>query len=82
MLYPDFKFKDLSKKQLLKLASEYNVKVNGSLPNNTTSEEELIELIENQLQVLEDGSIVRKDNKPSHKEVKLQGGAKIRLIII
>ena len=59
-----------------------NVKVNGSLPNNTTSEEELIELIENQLEVLEDGSIVRKDNKPSHKEVKLQGGAKIRLIII
>jgi len=78
----DFKFNMLSKRQLLKLASAYNVKIQGAMPNDKTSYEELLELIEKSLSILEDGSIIRNDEKQSYKEVKLSGGSKVRMIII
>lgn len=78
----DFKFNMLSKRQLIKLAIAYGIKIQGALPNDYNSNEELLELIENNLKILDDGSIVKKDEKPSEKEVKLSGGSKVRMIII
>ena len=78
----EFNFDMLSKKQLLKLCSAYNVKIQGTMPNDSMSYEELLELVKEHLVVLDDGSIVRKDDKKNHHEVKLQGGSKIRMIII
>jgi hypothetical protein len=81
----EFKFEMLSKRQLLKLASAYSVKIQGSMPNNHTSEEELLSAVKKQLKILDDGSILRHDEKDSlnyDREVKLTGGAKVRMIII
>lgn len=78
----EFKFNMLSKKQLLKLASAYSVKIQGAMPNSKTSDEDLLEAIESQLIVLEDGSIERKDKKESHNEVKITGGSRVRIIIL
>lgn len=78
----DFKFNLLTKRQLLKLASAYSIKIQGAMPNDHTSFEELLEVIENNLKILDDGSIVKKDEKPNEKEVRLSGGSKIRMIII
>jgi len=78
----EFKFNMLSKKQLLKLASAYSVKIQGSMPNSKTSDEDLLEAIESQLIVLPDGSIERKDKKESYNEVKITGGSRVRIIIL
>jgi len=77
-----FEFSMLSKKQLLKLCIHYSLKMHGSIPNNYNTEEELLKLVEDNLKVNDDGSIARKDNAESEKEVKLMGGSKIRMIII
>ena len=78
----DFNFDMLSKRQLLKLAGAYNVKLNGSMPNTKDPIEDIIEKIKEELKVLEDGAIVRKDEKKSHNEIKLIGGNACRMIII
>jgi hypothetical protein len=80
--FEDFKFSMLSKRQLLKLCSAYDVKIQGALPNDKDSLEDILELVENTLQILDDGSIVRRDEKITPKEVKLSGGSKVRMIII
>jgi len=78
----DFDFNMLSRKQLLKLCSYYNLKIQGSMPNYSTSDDDLQELVRDNLKVLEDGTIAKKDNKAIDSEVKLLGGSKIRMIII
>lgn len=79
----DFKFSMLTKRQLLKLASSYNLKIQGAMPNNTTTIEELLELVEKNLKVLEDGAIVKKDESKSFNEVKVSGsGVGVRITII
>jgi len=77
-----FKFNMLSRKQLLKIASAYTVKIQGSMPNNKTSDAELLEAIESQLVVLPDGSIERQDKKEPYNEVKITGGSRVRIIIL
>jgi len=78
-----FTFDELSKRQLLKLASAYNVKQQGAMPNDKTSLEELRELIKKNLKIEDDGTIVKISEKvDSDKEVKLAGGARVRMIII
>jgi hypothetical protein len=79
----DFSFDMLSRKQLLKLCSYYSLKIQGAMPNNHTSDGELHELVNNNLTVLEDGTIEKKDDDaPVEKEIKVIGGARIRMIII
>ena len=79
----DFKFSDLTKRQLLKLCLSYNLKIEGSVPNDSNTIEELLELVETHLKVLDDGAIVRKDKGKSHNEVKISGGnANVRITII
>jgi hypothetical protein len=78
----EFKFSMLSKKQLIKLCGAYNVKINGSIPNNNDSLEDILYAVELQLKVLDDGSIMRKDDKNIHNDAKFHGGNKVRLIII
>jgi hypothetical protein len=78
----EFKFNMLSKKQLLKLASAYSVKIQGAMPNSKTSDEDLLNAIESQLTVLPDGSIERIDKKESYNEVKITGGSRVRIIIL
>jgi hypothetical protein len=78
----EFNFNMLSRKQLLKLANAYNVKINGGLANPKTSDDELHDAINEQLSVLPDGSIERKDKSTPHNEIKIQGGARVRIIIL
>jgi len=81
----EFNFDMLSKRQLLKLCNYYSLKINGALPNNFTSDEELLNLVKDNLIIEEDGMIVKKDeenNKKQPNEIKLYGGSKIRMIII
>jgi hypothetical protein len=54
------------------------------MPNSYTSDEDLYKLVNNNLKVLEDGTIEKKEDNdiPVEKEIKLLGGAKIRMIII
>jgi hypothetical protein len=80
----DFSFDMLSRKQLLKLCSYYSLKLQGAMPNSYTSDEDLHKLVNNNLKVLEDGTIEKKEDNdiPVEKEIKLLGGAKIRMIII
>lgn len=79
----DFKFKDLTKRQLLKLCLSYSLKIEGSVPNHSNTYEELLELVENNLKVLKDGAIVKNDGSKSHNEVKVSGGsANVRITII
>jgi hypothetical protein len=46
-----FTFDELSKRQLLKLASAYNIKQQGAIPNDKMDLEELRELIKNNLKI-------------------------------
>jgi hypothetical protein len=78
----EFSFSMLTKRQLVKLAAAYNVKVNGALFNTSDPLEDILKAVNEELTVLEDGSIVRKDSKEAHKEIKLEGGAKVRMIIL
>ena len=81
----EFNFDMLSKRQLLKLCNYYSLKINGALPNNFTSDEELLTLVKDNLEVKEDGMIIKKgddDNAIQPNEIKLYGGSKIRMIII
>jgi ACT domain-containing protein len=78
----DFNFDMLTMRQLIKLAGAYNVKLNGSIPNIHDSMEDIVTKIKEELKVLEDGAIVRKDEKKSHNEIKLLGGNSCRMIII
>ena len=80
----EFKFEMLSRKQLQKLANYYSLTIYGSLPNKFTSDEELLKLINDNLKVLDDGTIAKKneDNKEDKVEIKLLGGSRIRMIII
>jgi len=78
----EFKFDMLSKKQLLKLCSYYSLKIQGAMPNYFTSDEDLLKLVNDNLKVLDDGSIAKKDDKETDVEIKLLGGSKIRMIII
>jgi len=79
----DFKFSMLTKRQLLKLCLSYNLKIQGSTPNDINTKEELLELVEDNLKVLDDGGIVKKDESRSFNEVKISGGsANVRITII
>lgn len=78
----DFNFNMLSRKQLLKLCSYYSLKIQGAMPNQYTTDEELYQLVSDNLVVLDDGTIARKDDKTITSEIKLLGGSKIRMIII
>jgi hypothetical protein len=78
-----FTFDELSKRQLLKLASAYNIKMQGAMPNDKVELEELKELIKKNLKIEDDGSIIKTSTKTDDdKEVKLSGGARVRMIII
>jgi hypothetical protein len=78
-----FTFDELSKRQLLKLASAYNIKKQGAMPNDKMDLDELRDLIKENLKIEDDGTIIKitdKDN--TDKEVRLAGGARVRMIII
>lgn len=78
-----FTFDELSKRQLLKLASAYSIKQQGAMPNDKSSIEELRELIKKNLKIEDDGTITKISEKTENdKEVKLSGGARVRMIII
>jgi hypothetical protein len=78
-----FTFDELSKRQLLKLASAYTIKHQGAMPNDKMDIEELRELIKKNLKIEEDGTIIKTSEKNENdKEVKLSGGARVRMIII
>jgi hypothetical protein len=78
----EFNFNMLSRRQLQKLCNYYSLKISGALPNKYTTDEELLQLVEENLQVLDDGTIARKEDKEDIIEVKLLGGSRIRMIII
>lgn len=78
----DFNFKMLTHRQLLKLASAYNVYIQGAMPNAKTPYEDLLEVIEKNLEVTSDGSIKRKDDKNGNKEASFLLGSGVRVIII
>jgi uncharacterized protein YfbU (UPF0304 family) len=78
----DFNFKMLTHRQLLKLASAYNVYIQGAMPNNKTPYEDLLKIIENGLEVTSDGTIKRRDDKSGNKEASFLLGSGIRVIII
>lgn len=78
----DFNFKMLTHRQLLKLASAYNVYIQGTMPNGKTPYEDLLEVIEKNLEVTSDGSIKRKDDKSGNKEASFLLGSGVRVIII
>jgi hypothetical protein len=78
----EFNFNMLSRRQLQKLCNYYSLKISGSLPNKYTTDDELLHLVEENLQVLDDGTIARKEDKEDIVEVKLLGGSRIRMIII
>jgi hypothetical protein len=78
-----FTFDELSKRQLLKLASAYTIKQQGAMPNDKMDIEELRELIKKNLKIEPDGTIVKTSEEDNNdKEVKLTGGARVRMIII
>jgi hypothetical protein len=78
-----FTFDELSKRQLIKLASAYSIKQQGAMPNDKSSIEELRELIKKNLKIEDDGTITKISEKTENdKEVKLSGGARVRMIII
>jgi hypothetical protein len=78
-----FTFDELSKRQLIKLASAYSIKLQGAMPNDKSSIEELRELIKKNLKIEDDGTITKISEKTENdKEVKLSGGARVRMIII
>jgi len=78
-----FTFDELSKRQLLKLASAYSIKQQGAMPNDKSDLEELRELIKKNLKIEDDGTITKISEKTeTDKEVKLTGGARVRMIII
>ena len=78
-----FTFDELSKRQLIKLASAYNVKYQGAMPNDKMDIEELRDLIKKNLKIENDGTIIKiSDKNHNDKEVKLTGGARVRMIII
>jgi hypothetical protein len=78
-----FTFDELSKRQLLKLASAYTIKHQGAMPNDKMDIEELRELIKKSLKIEPDGTIIKTSEKDNNdKEVKLTGGARVRMIII
>ena len=78
----EFNFNMLSRKQLFKLCSYYSIKAQGAMPNGYTTDEELQKLVSDNLIILDDGSIAKKDNKTIESEIKLIGGSRIRMIII
>jgi hypothetical protein len=78
----EFNFDELTFRQLIKIASAYNLKINGAQPNTSVPVEELRELVKSNLKILKDGSIVKNDETKSYNEVSLTGGAKVRMIII
>ena len=80
----EFNFDMLSRKQLLKLCSFYSLKIQGAMPNQYTSLEDLLKLVKDNLKVTDDGTIAKTDEKTDTKEfeVKLLGGSRIRMIII
>lgn len=78
-----FTFDELSKRQLLKLALAYNIKQQGAMPNDKMDLEELRELVKKNLRIEDDGTIIKTSEKTdTDKEVKLAGGARVRMIII
>lgn len=78
----DFKFSMLTQRQLLKLCSAYNVYIQGAMPNYKTDYDELLKIVEDQLEVLDDGTIQRKDEKKTNKDASFLLGSGIRVIII
>ena len=53
------------------------------MPNDKMDIEELRELIKKNLKIEEDGTIIKTSEKNENdKEVKLSGGARVRMIII
>jgi hypothetical protein len=78
----DFKFSMLTIRQLIKLCSEYKVFIQGAMPNYNTPYADILEVVEKELEVLDDGTIQRKDSKSSHKEASFLSGSGIRVIII
>lgn len=78
-----FTFDELSKRQLLKLASAYSIKIQGAMPNDKMDLDELRKLIRENLKIEDDGTIIKITDKDNNdKEVKLAGGARVRMIII
>jgi hypothetical protein len=78
-----FTFDELSQRQLLKLASAYSIKQQGAMPNDKMDIEELRDLIKKNLKIEDDGTITKLSDKTTNdKEVKLSGGARVRMIII
>ena len=78
----DFKFNMLTQRQLLKLCSAYNVYIQGAMPNYKTDYDELLKVVEEHLEVLDDGTIQRKDNTKTQKDASFLLGSGIRVIII
>jgi hypothetical protein len=78
----DFNFEMLSQRQLLKLCAAYDIYIQGTMPNNKTDHQELLDIVNKELEVLDDGTIQRKNTKPSVKEARMLSGNGIRITII
>jgi hypothetical protein len=78
----DFNFEMLSQRQLLKLCAAYDIYIQGAMPNHKTDHQELLNVVNKELEVLDDGTIQKKNAKPSAKEARMLSGNGIRITII
>jgi hypothetical protein len=78
----DLKFNELSRKQLMKLCSYYSLKIQGSMPNQFTSDEDLLNLVSDNLNISEDGTILKKGEKIDAEIRISKGQNRLRMIII
>jgi hypothetical protein len=72
MLEDDFKFSYLTRSQLIRIIEVYNLDIDKSLPRK-----KLLEEINKKLSILDDGTIVHKEDKNLTKE-QLEGTGKYK----
>lgn len=77
-----FKFDMLTLRQLIKLCSAYNIYIQGAMPNDKSSYQDVLEAVSNELILEPDGDIYRKSDKPSEREARLLKWNGVRVIII
>lgn len=70
MLEDDFKFEYLKRKQLTRIVDVYNLDIDKSLPRK-----KMLELINDKLEIQNDGTIVHKEDKEKTKD-ELKGTGK------
>jgi len=72
MLEDDFKFSYLTRSQLIRIIEVYNLDIDKSL-----SRKKLLEEMNNKLSILDDGTIVHKEDKNLSKE-QIEGTGKYK----